>query len=154
MDFYSNYHSQILLNYFSQLKYVFAEVTTKTEVKNVKGETSQNDNVSKNPFDTKLKILEDEIKIIEDTNLKFKEENEILKTDLNYLNSKISNLENEIVLQNKQIEQFNLDTEETEFLKMNLYYGHKCRRSFFNSKGFSVGSPEYKNCVMKKGRKD
>ena len=40
-----------------------------------------------------------------------------------------------------------------EFLKMNLYYGHKCRRSFFNTKGFSVGSPEYKKCVLNKGRK-
>jgi len=91
---------------------------------------------------------------LEDTNLKFKEENETLKTDINYLNSKISNLEIEILSKNKEIEKFNLDTEETEFLKMNLYYGHKCRRSFFNSKGFSVGTPEYKNCVMKKGRKD
>ncbi len=91
---------------------------------------------------------------MEDTNLKFKEENETLKTDINYLNSKISNLEIEILSKNKEIEKFNLDTEETEFLKMNLYYGHKCRRSFFNSKGFSVGTPEYKNCVMKKGRKD
>ena len=26
---------------------------------------------------------------------------------------------------------------------MNLYYGHKCRRSFFNTKGFTVGSDEY-----------
>ena len=139
---------------FSQLKYVFAEVITKKEVENDKLDTSQNDNVSKNPFDAKLKILENEIKIIEDTNLKFKEENETLKTDINYLNSKISNLENEIFFKNEEIEEFNLDTEETEFLKMNLYYGHKCRRSFFNTKGFSVGSPEYKNCVMKKGRKD
>ncbi len=139
---------------FSQLKYVFAEVITKTEIKNDKLDSSQNDNISKNPLDAKLKILEDEIKIIEDTNLKFKEENETLKTDINYLNSKISNLEIEILSKNKEIEKFNLDTEETEFLKMNLYYGHKCRRSFFNSKGFSVGTPEYKNCVMKKGRKD
>jgi hypothetical protein len=37
---------------------------------------------------------------------------------------------------------------------MNLYYGHKCRRSFFNTKGFSVGTPEYKKCVMNKGRKN
>ena len=139
---------------FSQLKYVFAEVITKKEVENDKLDTSQNENVSKNPLDAKLKILENEIKIIEDTNLKFKEENETLKTDINYLNSKISNLENEIFSKNEEIEEFNLDTEETEFLKMNLYYGHKCRRSFFNTKGFSVGTPEYKNCVMKKGRKD
>ena len=139
---------------FSQLKYVFAEVINKTEVKKEELDISQNDNVSKNPFDTKLKILEDEIKIIEDTNLKFKEENETLKTDINNLNSKISNLENEIFSKNEEIKQFNLDTKETEFLKMNLYYGHKCRRSFFNSKGFSVGTPEYRNCVMKKGRKN
>ena len=50
--------------------------------------------------------------------------------------------------------QFDLDKKETEFLKMNLYYGHKCRRSFFNSKGFTVGSDEYRNCVLNKGRKN
>ena len=139
---------------FSQLKYVFAEVETKTEIEETKPEISQNDNLSKNQFDTKLQILEDELKIIEDTNLKFKEENESLKTYINSLNSKISNLDTKISSQTEQIKQFNLDTEETEFLKMNLYYGHKCRRSFFNTKGFSVGTPEYKKCVMNKGRKN
>ena len=138
---------------FSQLKYVFAEVVTITEIKDEK-EEDQNDNVSKNPFDKKIKILEDEIKIFEDINLKFKNENEALKININNLNNEISNLENKILSQSEQIEQFNLDTEETEFLKMNLYYGHKCRRSFFNTKGFSVGTPEYKKCVMNKGRKN
>ena len=139
---------------FSQLKYVFAEVETKIEIEETKPEISQNDNLSKNQFDTKLQILEDELKIIEDTNLKFKEENESLKNYINSLNSKISNLDTKISSQSEQIKQFNLDTEETEFLKMNLYYGHKCRRSFFNTKGFSVGTPEYKKCVMNKGRKN
>ena len=145
MEFYSD---------FSQLKYVFAEVVTKTEIEETKPDISQNDNLIKNQFDTKLQILEDELKIIEDTNLKFKEENENLKTYINSLNSKISNLDTKISSQSEQINQFNLDNEEMEFLKMNLYYGHKCRRSFFNTKGFSVGTPEYKNCVMNKGRKD
>ena len=139
---------------FSQLKYVFAEVVTITEIEDDREEDTQNDNVSKNPFDKKIKILEDEIKIIEDTNLKFKEENESLKNYINSLNSKILNLDTKIASQSEQIKQFNLDTEETEFLKMNLYYGHKCRRSFFNTKGFSVGTPEYKKCVMNKGRKN
>ena len=145
VDFYSD---------FSQLKYVFAEVITKTDVKKVETEISNNDNIIKNPIETKIKILEDEKKIIEETNIKFKEENETLKNDINLLNSKISSFENQISSQKKEIEQFNLDTEEVEFLKMNLYYGHKCRRSFFNTKGFSVGSNEYKECVMKKGRKE
>ena len=47
-----------------------------------------------------------------------------------------------------------LEDFDPEFLKMNLYYGHKCRRSFFNTKGFSIGTPEYKKCVMNKGRKN
>ena len=139
---------------FSQLKYVFAEVITKTEIKETKQEVSQNDNVSKSLVNNKIKILEDEIKIIEDTNLKYKEENEVLNNNINNLNIRISNLENEIDSQKNEIEQFNLDTKEVEFLKMNLYYGHKCRRSFFNTKGFSVGSTEYKKCVMNKGRKN
>ena len=74
---------------FSQLKYVFAEVITKTEIDESKSDETQNDNVSKNPIQTKLKILEDEIKIIEDTNFRFKEENETLKTNINNLNNKI-----------------------------------------------------------------
>ena len=145
VEFYSN---------FSQLKYVFAEVISKKKVIKINLEKNQNDNSSKNPIETKLKILEDEKKIIGDINLKFREENETLKNNNNYLNTAISELKNKIFFQKKEIEKFNLDTEEIEFLKMNLYYGHKCRRSFFNSKGFSVGTSEYKKCVMRKGRKN
>ena len=137
---------------FSQLKYVFAEVVTIQEIEDTN--KNQNDNITKTPAKSKIKILEDEIKIIEDTNLKFQEESENLKNNINFLNTKISNLENKITSQTKEIEQFNLDTKELEFLKMNLNYGHKCRKSFFNAKGFSVGSQEYKNCVMSKGRKN
>ena len=147
--FYVEFYSD-----FSQLKYVFAEVITKTEVERDTSEISQNDNEGKNPIEAKLKILENEIKIIEDTNLKFKQENDNLRTYINSLNSKILNLNNKIISQKEEISQFNLNTEEMEFLKMNLYYGHKCRRSFFNSKGFSAGTPEYKKCVLNKGRKD
>ena len=139
---------------FSQLKYVFAEVTTKILVNETNLETSQNDNISKNPLEMKLKILEEEKEIIEDTNLKFKEENEILKTDKNNLTTKIMNLENKVLSQKEKIKAYSLDNDELEFLRMNLYYAHKCRRSFFNSKGFTVGSDNYKKCVMNKGRKN
>ena len=151
--FYVEFYSD-----FSQLKYVFAEVIIKTEVDKDTSETSQNENENenenKNPIEAKLKILEDEIKIIEDTNIKFKEENDNLRTYINSLNSKIYNLDNKIISQKEEISKFNLDTEEMEFLQMNLYYGHKCRRSFFNTKGFSTGTPEYKKCVLNKGRKN
>ena len=41
-------------------------------------------------------------KIIEDTNLKFKEANEILKSDINNLNKEIGNLEKQIFSQKKK----------------------------------------------------
>ena len=62
---------------FSQLKYVFAEIITKTDVMNTETEKLENENQIKNTIEAKLKILENEKKIIEDTNLKFKEANEI-----------------------------------------------------------------------------
>jgi len=135
---------------FSQLKYVFAEIVTKTEVS--KTNEQDNENKENNPFEAKLKILEDEIKIIEETNIKFIEENENLKNEVNDLSNKVLSLKNEISSQKQTINQFDIDKKEMEFLKLNLDHGHKCRKSFFNSKGFVVGSDEYKSCVLNKGR--
>ena len=134
---------------FSQLKYVFAEVLTKTEVKN-SDNSSENDNKNKNPIDAKLKILEDEIKIIEDSNVKFKQENEKLKSEINNLNNEIFKSQTQIATQRDTIKQFNLDKEELKFLRLNLVHGHKCRKTFLNSKGFIVGTSDYKKCVLSK----
>tara|TARA_Y100001970_G_scaffold183936_1_gene223703 strand:- start:7371 stop:8573 length:1203 start_codon:yes stop_codon:yes gene_type:complete len=134
---------------FSQLKYVFAEVLTKKDIID-----SSNEEVSsienKNPMDAKLKILEDEKKIIEDSNLKFKEENENLKSEINNLNNKILVFEGQVLSQKNIIEQFNIDKEELKFLRLNLEHGHKCRKTFLNSKGYIVGTADYKNCVLSK----
>ena len=46
-------------------------------------------------------------------------------------------LKDKISTQAETIEEYDLDTKEVEFLKMNLYYGHKCRRSFINVKSRS-----------------
>ena len=137
---------------FSQLKYVFAEITTNTEIEKIGLDTTENDVENNELIDVKLEILENEKSIIEQTNLKFLEENEILKNENNNLNNKILNLNNEISLQKKTINQFNIDTKELKFLRLNLKYGHKCRKSFFNNKGFLTGSEKYKNCVLNKGR--
>ena len=134
---------------FSQLKYVFAEVINKNEI-NIEKVEESNEKLE-NPIEAKLKILENEIKIIEETNQKFKEENEVLNNEINNLNTKISNLNSKISSQKKEISQFNIDKKELEFLRLNLQFGHKCRRTFFNNSGFIVGSKEYKNCVLSKG---
>ena len=150
----SNKFSIEFFSDFSQLKYVFAEVTARTEIENKSLDTNQNENQVITPKSAKIKILEDELKIIEDINLKFKGENDYLKIKINNLNNQILKLKNDVFLQKEKITKLESDNDELEFLKMNLYYGHKCRRSFFNSKGFTVGSDEYKKCVLDKGRKN
>ena len=137
---------------FSQLKYVFVEIVTKKEIS--QAVENNNSNEINNPIDAKLKILEDELKIIEDSNQKFQVENENLKNEINNLNFKISNLNNEISSKERTISQFNLDNNELEFLRLNLEFGHKCRKSFLNNKGYIVGSENYKKCVLNRGKID
>ena len=101
-----------------------------------------------------MRILEDEIKIIEDSNIKFKQENERLKSEINNLNNEIFKSQTQITTQRDTIKQFNLDKEELKFLRLNLVHGHKCRKTFLNSKGFIVGTSDYKKCVLSKDWKN
>ena len=143
VDFYSD---------FGQLKYVFAELVTKTEIKNEDQQAEIDDTQKINTTDTKLQILEDEKKIIEQTNLKLKDENESLKITINNLNKQNIDFRNELYDQKQIIAQYNIDLDEIEFLRLNLKFGHQCRKSFLNNDGFEVGTLEYKSCVMNKGQ--
>ena len=143
VDFYSD---------FGQLKYVFAELVTKTEVKNEDQQAEIDDTQKIKTTDTKLQILEDEKKIIEQTNLKLKDENESLKITINNLNKQNVDFRNELYDQKQIIAQYNIDLDEIEFLRLNLKFGHQCRKSFLNNDGFEVGTLEYKSCVMNKGQ--
>ena len=143
VDFYSD---------FSQLKYVFAELVEKIEVKNIDQQAEEQISQINNPVGTKLQILEDEKKIIEQSNLKFKGENELLKITINNLNKQIADFKNEVYDQKQIIAQYNIDLNEIEFLRLNLEFSHKCRKSFLNNDGFEVGTLEYKNCIMNKGQ--
>jgi len=134
---------------FSQLKYVFAEIVEKKDVQNL----DQINDENKNPIEAKLKILEDEVEIIEDSNTKFKEENDNLKTKIIDLNDQILSLNNEMLKQKEKIDQFNLDKSELEFLKLNLIYSHKCQTKKLFSTGYKIGTPEYKKCILNKGKK-
>ena len=138
---------------FSQLKYVFAEVEpNKKNIKN-SDNTSVNNDQSKKQINAKIKILKDELNIIEMTNFKLAEEYSNLKNKINDLNSKILLKDSEIADQKNIINQFNVNELELEFLRLNLLHGHKCRKTFINIKGFNIGTSKYKECVLNKGIK-
>ena len=40
-----------------------------------------------------------------------------------------------------------------EFLRLNLMYSHKCQTRKLFSTGYKVGTQEYKNCILNKGKK-
>jgi len=78
----------------------------------------------------------------------------LLKITINNLNKQIADFRNEVYDQKQIIAQYNIDLDEIEFLRLNLKFGHQCRKSFLNNDGFEVGTLEYKSCVMNKGQTD
>ena len=71
---------------------------------------------------------------------------------MNDTNNKILDLQKKINLQNKKISQNTIDQNELNFLRLNLLYSPKCLKSGFK-KGYKVGTPEYRDCILNKGRK-
>ena len=147
--FYINFYSD-----FEQLKYVFAEIEQKYDREN---DTNFNENKElteaaiNNTEKIKLDLLSEELEILNQTNNKFLEENKTLKSQLNDFNSKILSLEKKIKSQKNLINQNQIDQKELEFLRLNLIYSSKCKKTAFG-KGYKVGTEEYRNCILRKGK--
>ncbi len=92
------------------------------------------------------------MQILEESNNKFLEENKELNNLTNELKKQIEILKKENDFQKNAIQQHNLDQEELEFLRLNLIYSSKCQSKKLFSTGFKVGTPEYKKCIMQKGK--
>ena len=143
---------------FSQLQYVsvvaFDKVETKvTEKINVEtSETEDDDSLELPTLKKKLDLLIKEKEINDEITNKIKTENENLKEQLSNNQIEIINRQQIIEKQNKIIKSHNIDKDELNFLRLNLEYGERGRKKTFSKKGFKVDTPEYKNCVLKKGR--
>ncbi len=134
---------------FSQLKYVKVisfskeekalDQTSKDELKTMDAQileaTKQKENI---------RILLEEKKIAEEVRKNIEIENSQLKRKIFNLQTKLTKTEEAVEEQKKQ-------KENIEFLELNLLYGHKCRKTVFN-KLYKVGTPEYKKCVLQKGK--
>ena len=148
---------RFLVNFYSdfeQLKYVFVEIDKEREI-TLKPEDEENVN-SSSSTDTeeiKLNLLNEQLKISNETNARYAEENQVLKSEINKANNDILNLQIKIDSQNKKMTQNLVDQEELEFLKLNLLYSHKCQTKKLFNTGYKVGTKEYKDCILRKGRK-
>jgi len=141
---------------FSQLKYLKIVSFTKEEI--ILDQTSKNnlevlDDVinSANDQQETLRILLKQKKIADEIRVKIQKENNSLRNESIKLKKESNFLRNENVrLKNDQKNK--IQDEEMKFLKMNVYYGHKCRKNLINN-GYKVGTAEYRKCVLNKGLK-
>tara|TARA_A100000164_G_scaffold1913_1_gene1627 strand:- start:13 stop:1254 length:1242 start_codon:yes stop_codon:yes gene_type:complete len=142
---------------FSQLQYVSVVAFDKvesSELEKIDVQTSEIENdilLDAPALRKKLNLLLKEKEINDQITNKIKLENESLKSQLSNDQLEKINKQKIIEEQNKIIKSHNIDKDELNFLRLNLEYGEKCRKKTFSKKGFKVGTPEYKNCVLRKG---
>ena len=143
---------------FSQLQYVSVVAFDKVETSQIEKideqalEAENEASLELSTLKKKLDLLIKEKEINNQITNKIKAENENLKSQLSNNQIEIINRQQIIEKQNKIIKSHNIDKDELNFLRLNLEYGERCRKKTFSKKGFKVGTPEYKNCVLKKGR--
>ena len=143
-------NNKILVNFyenFSQLKYVRISPHIKENINLDKSnkkifEANTNQIVKINNQAEDIKVLQQQKIIDEEIRNKFEKENTILKKEL---------IKAQEDLKKEKINQVNLDDEELIFLKKNLLYGHRCRKTFFKSTLYKINTPKYRNCVLNKG---
>ena len=142
---------------FSQLKYV--KVVSYTKEKKVLDQSSKNESETleseindTNQQQETLRILVEQKKIADEIRVKIQKENDFLRNERIGLKKENDFLKNKVLTEKKINQKNKIQDEEMKFLKMNLYYGHKCRKNFINN-GYKVGTAEYRKCVLNKGLK-
>ena len=146
-------NGDIIVHYyqdFSQLKYVkvvsYSKERESLDIYSKKDSEKQKETINKvERREDSLRILLEEKKIANEIRIKIGEENNTLKKN-------IIKYENEIMAMKNEIKKNDISKDELKFLKLNLTYGHKCRKNPFNNK-YKVGSERYRKCVLNKGLK-
>ena len=135
---------------FSQLKFI--KVVSFSREKNILDLSSKNNaqKLEREIADTNLRqetlrILLEQKKIADEIRIRIQKEN-------NFLRNESIRLKNEILAKKNTNQKKEIDDETMKFLKMNLYYGHKCRKNLINNR-YKVGTAKYRERVLNKGLK-
>ena len=145
-------NGEVIVNFyrdFSQLKYVKVLSHTKDsndlDQSNKKTFKKNNDQIIElNNQLGDIKALQQQKLVSNEVRSKLELENKQLKIDL-------INTQKKLTEQNTKIENNKNKKENIKFLELNLIYGHKCRRNFFNPNLYKINTVEYRTCVFNKG---
>ena len=143
----------------SQLKYVkilsFKKDLLNSTIQAIKKinkidiENLKNSNIENINFFKKQKEISEEIRV------KLENQNSLLNEQLIKLRKENTKLNSLVKKTNTLILQKSVKTENLKFLELNLLYGSKCSKDNFKNilkKNYKVGTPEYKACVLNKGK--
>jgi rod shape-determining protein MreC len=143
----------------SQLKYVkilsfkkellSSTIQAKEKISKIDIENLKNSNIENINFLKKQKEISEEIRI------KLENQNSLLNEQLIELRKENTKLNSLVKKKNTMILQKRVKTENLKFLELNLLYGNKCSKDNFKNilkKKYKVGTPEYKACVLNKGK--
>ena len=164
IDFKNDDLNEIKIQFFSdfsQLQYVsvasFDRVTQSNDDEQQEEGTWKEGIMFKGPsavqLNERLEALIQEKEINDEIREKIETENSQLKDQLSVIQSKLFQSERKITEQESIINSHNIDKEEFEFLKLNLEFGEKCAKKNLLVKGYKVGTPEYRKCVLRRGIK-
>ena len=92
-----------------------------------------------------------DIKVLQQQNLISEEIKSKLSEENSRLNIKLINIQKQLEIEKNKNKNIEDEKKNIEFLKLNLLYGHKCRRIFFKSTLYEIGTPQYRTCVLNKG---
>ena len=148
----SSSNNDIIINFdidFTQLQYV--KVISFKKEKNVLDQLSKEEMKQAN-YEIELlkkeketvRILLEQKKISDEIRVKIEEEND-------YLKIRAIKLENNLSQLKEELKKIDLRNEESRFNELNILYGRKCKKTFYNEL-YKVGTAEYKNCILKKGK--
>lgn len=164
IDFKNDDLNEIKIQFFSdfsQLQYVsvasFDRVTKSNDDEQQEEGTWKEGIMFKGPsavqLNERLEALIQEKEINDEIREKIETENSQLKDQLSVIQRKLFQTERKITEQESIINSHNIDKEEFEFLKLNLEFGEKCAKKNLLVKGYKVGTPEYRKCVLRRGIK-
>ena len=166
VDFDENSSDEIKIEFFSdfsQLQYVsVASFVKNDELTDIQENNNKKDIwkegiMFKGPsavqLNERLEALVQEKEINDQIRSQIEEENLKLKNQLSEVQRRLFKTEKKINEQKKIISSHKLDEEEFQFLKLNLEFGPKCAKKSLLLKGYKVGTPEYRKCVMRRGIK-
>ena len=143
----------------SQLKYVKilsfkkellnSTIQAKEKISKIDIENLKNSNIENINFFKKQKEISEEIRV------KLENQNSLLNEQLIKLRKENTKLNSLVKKTNTLILQKSVKIENLKFLELNLLYGNKCSKDNFKNilkKKYKVGTPEYKACVLNKGK--